>query len=396
MFTTPQPPEGSFLFAVALGADMHLGETVAGLATTQAGVQLPPGIMQREGPPPYTEVMAAALGTETRQRGAHMLVAVGDLTAEAEGKEAADAKKYLDTFGQHGRDYLVTRGNHDRPHSGDKWKACRPVAGQAGYHDCFRDVFFGTGPAWFSQERFGMRVLGLDTYDKIGDGGDNGVMSEQQFAFVRDELRRDPDRPTLVVGHHPVTIESTIVNISPIRFDLEPAQAQALQELYVAAPGVFLNGAGHTHRNKRTISTVSPDVTFQELGAAKEYPGGFTLLRMFTGGFALNFYPFRGDAGARVDRALPPAVLRAEPDVHVRYARRPQHGRRPRLLGPHRGQPRSRRHRRAAASPRRQHPGARCRRPDRRTSPRAAPGVAAAALAAVAAERWLRRRKSSA
>ena len=32
---------------------------------------------------------------------------------------------------------------------------------------------------------------------------------------------------------------------------------------------------------------------FQEVAAVKEYPGGFHLLRVFTGGYALNFYKFR-------------------------------------------------------------------------------------------------------
>lgn len=31
------------------------------------------------------------------------------------------------------------------------------------------------------------------------------------------------------------------------------------------------------------------------VGAVKEYPGGFTLLRVHTGGYALNFYKTRGD-----------------------------------------------------------------------------------------------------
>jgi hypothetical protein len=31
----------------------------------------------------------------------------------------------------------------------------------------------------------------------------------------------------------------------------------------------------------------------QEIAAGKEYPGGFSLLRLHTGGFALNFYKTR-------------------------------------------------------------------------------------------------------
>ena len=34
-------------------------------------------------------------------------------------------------------------------------------------------------------------------------------------------------------------------------------------------------------------------MTLQEIAAVKEYPGGFSLLRLHSGGFALNFYKTR-------------------------------------------------------------------------------------------------------
>ena len=34
-------------------------------------------------------------------------------------------------------------------------------------------------------------------------------------------------------------------------------------------------------------------MTQQEVGAVKEYPGGFSLLRVHSGGYALNFYKTR-------------------------------------------------------------------------------------------------------
>jgi hypothetical protein len=83
------------------------------------------------------------------------------------------------------------------------------------------------------------------------------------------------------------------VNPKPLGFDLDPQQASRLEQLYAATPGVFLHHAGHTHRNKRTQSTTAPGVVFQEVAAVKEYPGGFHLLRVFSGGYALNFYKFR-------------------------------------------------------------------------------------------------------
>lgn len=292
-FTTPQPPPGKLLFAVALCNDMHLGETVAGLATTQAGVQIPPGITQSPGLPPYPQVMAAALGPEAHQRGANVLLAAGDISSEAASIDVHKARAYLDAYGAYQHDYFVARGNHDRPHTGAGAATCQAVHGGPGYHDCFADSFFPSGPTWFDHDVFGMRLLGLDTYDKIGSGGDNGVMSDAQFAFVRGVLAKDKDKPTLVFGHHPVTLEATLTTTEPIIFDLQPQQAMQLEQLYAATPGVFLHHAGHTHRNKRTISPTASNVVFQEVAAVKEYPGGFHLLRVFTGGYALNFYKFR-------------------------------------------------------------------------------------------------------
>jgi len=294
VFTTPDPPPGRFLFAIALCNDIHMGETVAGLATTQAGIGIPPGIMQVPGEPPYTEIMASALGPEARARGANLLLAAGDVSSEAGSSDVHHAKAHLDAFGAYGSSYLVARGNHDRPHTGAAAAVCRPASGAAGYHDCFGDVFFPTGATWFSHEAYGLRLVGLDTYDKIGNGGDNGVMSDAQFAFVRDVLAKDKDQPTLVFGHHPVTLESDLTTVGkPLGFDLDPQQAMQLEQLYAATPGVFLHHAGHTHRNKRTESTTAKNVVFQEVAAVKEYPGGFHLLRVFTGGYALNFYKFR-------------------------------------------------------------------------------------------------------
>ncbi|MEY2421733.1 MAG: 3,5-cyclic-AMP phosphodiesterase [Acidimicrobiaceae bacterium] len=291
-FTTPQPPPGTFLFAVALCNDLHFGETVAGLATSQGG-GIPPGIQQVPGQPPYAEVMAAALAVEARQRGADLLAAAGDITSEGAQDDVGTAKAFLDAFGTYGETYLVARGNHDRPHTGADAGACSAVTGHETYHDCFRDAFFAAGPTWFSGEANGLRIIGLDTYDKIGSGGDNGVLSDEQWAFLQAELARAKDQPTLVLGHHPVTVEASLTSIPPVTFDMDPQQAARLQALYAASPGVFLHHAGHTHRNKRTLSTTATGVVFQEVAAVKEYPGGFHLLRVFTGGYALNFYKFR-------------------------------------------------------------------------------------------------------
>jgi hypothetical protein len=63
-------------------------------------------------------------------------------------------------------------------------------------------------------------------------------------------------------------------------------------------PGVFFHHSGHTHRNKRTFlldNDQSPveSVEFLEVGATKEYPGGYSLLRLYTGGYMVSYYKNR-------------------------------------------------------------------------------------------------------
>jgi Calcineurin-like phosphoesterase len=290
-FTTPQPPPGRFLFSIALCNDLHLGESVAGLIHGHPDIT---GISQPTGAPPYPEIMAKALVTDARHRGASYLIAAGDVSNEAAPADLTSARELLDGFGAYRRDYFVARGNHDRAHHGAAYATCG--LGQWQGRDCFRDGFFTADePTYLSTDLNGLHLTLLDTYDKAGDGGDPGGMSAEQFAWFQADLKDHRDQPTLVVGHHPLITKD-------VPFDrtggesLGTAQSLQIAASYARSPGVFLHHAGHTHRNKRALLPGPSGVVHQEVGAVKEYPGGFTLLRVHTGGYALNFYKTRADA----------------------------------------------------------------------------------------------------
>ncbi len=286
-FTVPQPPPGRFLFSVVLCNDLHMGETTAGLlgGTTITGIQ------QEAGLPPYPEVMLESLVDDAERLGASFLLGAGDITAEAVPADLSKAGQLLRRFGTLDRDYFVVRGNHDRAHAGASYATCR--VGQWQGNDCFHDQFFpGDQPTYFRRDLNGLRVLGLDTYDKPGNGSDPGSLGPDQLGWFRNELAKDTEQPTLVFGHHPLIVQDSPFPISPSN-TLEAAQSAAILGDYARMPGMFLHHAGHTHRNKHTISPVAPGVTHQEIAAGKEYPGGFSLLRLHTGGFALNFYKTR-------------------------------------------------------------------------------------------------------
>ena len=289
LFTTLQPPPGRHLFTIALINDLHLGETTSGLITGS----FPPAYQQDPGLPPYPEVMLTSTLTELRRpdRDADVLLVAGDLTAEAAPADVARARQLLDGFGTLGQDYFVTRGNHDRPHTGTAYAACTPVAGAGDHHDCWGDVFVPRQQL-VTTTVGGLRLIGLDTstLDQA-----NGTLDDGQFSDLAALLRSDPQRPTLVFGHHPVTYESAVTTAAGPTFDLDQTKARKLEGLYTGAPGVFLHHAGHTHRNKRTFTPDRRDVEFLEVAATKEYPGGYSLLRVHTGGYSVSFYKTRSD-----------------------------------------------------------------------------------------------------
>ncbi|MFC9892147.1 metallophosphoesterase family protein [Nocardia sp. NPDC127579] len=283
-FTTLVPPPGRLLRTLALANDVHYGETVSGLVVGS----FPPGFRQAPDLPPYPEVMLDALLDDLRrpERGAERLLLAGDLTAEAEVDEVRGVRRALDRWGAHGQDYLAVRGNHDRPHTGADYRSCAPIGD---HFDCW-------GPEFTERQHMvehevgGLRLLGLDTSELDAAGG---RIERPQFDRLTEALRADPDRPTVVFGHHPVTRESGFSNIAGPGFILNQSDAAELQALYARTPGVFLHHSGHTHRNLRTRPDVDCAVEFLEVAAVKEYPGGYSLLRIHEGGYMVNFYKTR-------------------------------------------------------------------------------------------------------
>lgn len=290
LFTTLATPPGRYLFTLALANDLHVGETTSGIIVGD----FPPAFQQDPGLPPYPEVMLTAMLDDLRQpdRGVHALLVAGDLTAEAAPADLTRVRALLDGWGELGRSYFVTRGNHDRPHVGPAYAGCPPVPGAGDHHDCFGDTFPAPRQRLRAAEIGGLRLVGLDTTTLDTAGG---TLDDSQLDELRHLLQHDRDRPTLVFGHHPVTFEAAVTTAAGPTFDLDQGQARRLEALYDGTPGVFLHHSGHTHRNKRTFAQGSRQVEFLEVAATKEYPGGYSLVRVHTGGYQVSFYKTRSD-----------------------------------------------------------------------------------------------------
>jgi 3',5'-cyclic-AMP phosphodiesterase len=294
IFTTLTTPPGSYLFTLALSNDLHMGETESGIIEDN----WPPFFEQNPGLPPYTVVMLESMLGDLRKpdRGADRLLVAGDLTSSALLAQAQQARQMLDGWGTLQTDYFVARGNHDRSMVGSDYATCTAVPSTSPQHyDCWGDVFPYPLQQLQSYEVGGLRLIGLDT-TTLDDAG--GTMDSEQLGALTDVLQQDPDRPTLLYGHHPVTYESAATTEAGPTFDIDRPTAIALQQLYGQTPGVFFHHSGHTHRNKRTFlldDTQSPieSVEFLEVGATKEYPAGYSLLRLFTGGYMVSYYKNR-------------------------------------------------------------------------------------------------------
>ncbi|WP_216897082.1 metallophosphoesterase [Nocardia alni] len=274
MFTTLTPPPGPLLRTIALANDVHYGERISGLLI--AG--LTPGL--RHETDQHPEIMLDALLTDLRHpdRTVDHLIVAGDLTDSGTLEQSRAVRQRLDGWGTLGRDYFVCRGNHDVPRDPrrDDWGAVFHPLGHVSADDVA-----------------GLRILGLDTARLRSAGGSVGA---PQLARLRGLLSADPDRPTLVFGHHPVTSSAAVSNPAGPGFVLDRVTAAALHHLYRNAPGVFLHHTGHTHRNRVGRPDADIPVEFLEGAAVKEYPGGYVRLSIHSGGYMVNFYKTRTEA----------------------------------------------------------------------------------------------------
>ena len=235
--------------------------------------------------PPYPEVMLESLVDDASALGADFLLAAGDITAEAvpgrpeQGRAAAQPVRQVPPR-------LLRHPRQPRPRP--RRRRVRRVPGRpvAGQRLLPRPVLPGRRADVL--HRASSRACGssgIDTYDKPGRGSDaRRARRPSSSRWFRAELAKDRDQPTIVFGHHPLVVEELAVPDHAEQHARRRRRPRRSCDDYSRTPGLFLHHAGHTHRNKRTISPVAPGVTHQEIAAGKEYPGGFSLLRLHTGG----------------------------------------------------------------------------------------------------------------
>jgi len=301
VFTTLVPPPGREIGRVAWLNDLHFGEQVAGLAYSNGSLPrggLPPGFPV-DPQDPYWRFMGHGAVREAHARGCDLLLANGDLSNEAEPAALAECRSTLDSFGtlggtdfvRRGREphYFVTRGNHDRWHGGPPHTSCEKEPG--GLYDCFDDGFragFVKGTQHFSvaigDDKARYRFVGLDS----NDGSTTGVLRQSELDYLAAELAKGD--ATIPLFHHPASATASLSGQPPVVDGLDVNDAKAFRDLlgrHDNTAGVY---AGHTHRNNLSRNDETGQVPYFEGGAVKEYPGGYTVVRLFEGGYMTNFY----------------------------------------------------------------------------------------------------------
>jgi Icc protein len=281
-FTTLTLPGGRLLFRFAVLADLHLGEKVSGLATSTP-TPFPPAYTSDQ---PYSKLMARAAVDEINARGIRFAVLPADNTSHGELAETRFVEDVLDRL-EGG--YAIARGAHDRPGQYEQAEQECPPDG-----DCFRFVFFPNrqpGHVFYGRRFGGFDFIVLDSAN-LQTG--TGEISDRQLEWLRNRLQvnRDEERPAVILFHHPVSEWSTTLAIPPLVFGVNQQDAQ--QFLQAIAPfDVRMVINAHTHRNWISYSPWTGRMPILEMGPSKEYPGGYSVIRVYQRGFVRNFYRLR-------------------------------------------------------------------------------------------------------
>ena len=120
-----------------------------------------------------------------------------------------------------------------------------PVHAIPGNHDDageLRAVFGGDGPHGFGVRVGGIRLVAMNS---TRPGHDDGSLSADRLAWLREQLAVEPATPTVVAMHHPPLLTG-IPSLDML--GLPEDDRRALAEVLAANPQVRRVVAGHVHR----------------------------------------------------------------------------------------------------------------------------------------------------
>lgn len=292
VFETLTPPPGEFVQSVAILNDTHVG-LGEHLITDPSEI-------------PYSYFILEDALAEIALLAPSALIVNGDVTSEARPHELRVARRLLDAYGVEKEDYFLTRGNHDRPHAAEEDPRADYESGtllaeelirprtettlftkkDGTFYDNVGDFFDLPYQQMWTTRKGDLRIIGLDSSDATDSAG--GTIYDEQLDAFRAELSSDPDAPTIVFSHHPLTRQQALTAFGSRPFLMSKKAATQVEEIEAAAPGTFMHFGGHTHRGRRSKGHIATEVDFVETPASGEYPCVYSILNLYTGGYTLT------------------------------------------------------------------------------------------------------------
>ena len=255
--TTLVPPPGDLLFTFATLNDTHVGEEVAGLITGTDGTPMNEGFTWPDPANPYWQFMNRAAVAAINATPAALTVIKGDLSSTFTETQFLDARAILDELTA---PYYPVRGNHDR-------QGEQPA-------DYYQQVF-GRDPTWYAFTHEGHRFVLLDS---IGSATGEAAIAADEWTWLESEVAALAGERVLVFLHHPVLGTQR----------LETADGNRLLDL-LQGRGVVGIFSGHTHGAAIFHDARLGHAPLVITPTSKEYPGGYALYGVYTGGYMQTF-----------------------------------------------------------------------------------------------------------
>jgi len=293
-FTTLVPPPGRELFSFATMTDLHVGQQRTARLVLHGKV-ISEGVRWREADVPLWRLAVGASIDEINARRPAFTVIKGDIT---EGLSAEEFPAARDLLGRLKSPYYVVRGNHD---------ALNPFLRT-----------FGLAQSWYGFDREGVHFVVLDT-EPLAEAGD--PVLDRELTWLAKDLMEHKRQWTFVFGHRPVEPKLARRSGEPLSEELlrmsegligrlyGPAATRTIDKATGHAPnvseasarrlaellrrhgriaGVF---AGHLHRNYVGYwPEETGNLPYVETASTKEYPCGYAITRVFSGGYMHNYY----------------------------------------------------------------------------------------------------------
>lgn len=292
-FTTLVPPPGRELFSFATMTDTHVGqESVATLVIRNKVMHR--GVRWHDPGLPFWRLAVGAAIDEINAGPAAFTIVKGDITDRGSPDAVGLARELLGRLRQ---PCYVVRGNHDR---------LSPFLRT-----------FGLERSWYSFNHEGVHFVVLDS-EPLAEGGAD---LEPQLAWLADDLREHAGEWVFVFVHRPLNphlarasgaalseevlqmssglvgkvygpgAEGIIKQATGHKPQIAPAHAARLAGMFRShgrIAGVF---AGHLHRNHVGYwPEQTGNMPYVETASTKEYPCGYSMTRVFTGGYMHTYH----------------------------------------------------------------------------------------------------------